>query len=100
MTRLLFNCEEYYSMVDRQGSKVVEEVTEIKCINESNTSNLQCKVTSNKTAFPTTYRNIEAVDIENKESNEHGNYEFKEPIDCEIIYGSKLNRIKCENGGS
>jgi len=87
-------------MVDRQGSKVVENVTEIKCSNEVDSEGQQCKVVS-KRNLPTRYRNIEEVDTDNvKLSNQEesdGSYSFKEPVDCEIVFGSEINRIECRD---
>lgn len=83
-------------MVNRQGSKLVENVTRIECSPEYGTDNMHCKVVSERN-LPTRYRNIEGVDAEEKYRNNDGDYQFENPVDCEVVFGSELNRIKCRD---
>lgn len=86
-------------MANRQGSKVVENVTGIECMEESNNEGLQCRVVAEST-IPTWYRNVEEVDtdnvkVKNQEVSENS-YGFDEPVDCEIQFYEDYSRIQCE----
>jgi len=86
-------------MVNRQGSKQVDNVTKIECSDEADGEGQVCKVEAER-SLPTRYRNVEEVDTDNvKLDNQNvrdGDYSFEEPVDCEIVFGTELNRIKCK----
>lgn len=87
-------------MVKRQGSKLVENVTKIECSNDVKGSGSTCRVISQR-SIPTRYRDIEEVDTDNvkldKYEARNGDYVFNKPVECEIVFGSELNRIKCRD---
>ena len=86
-------------MVKQQGSKQVDNVTEIDCRNQVGDKGMMCRVVA-KNRIPTRYRNIEEVDTDNvkleDQEVEENTYRFNEPVDCEIVFGEELNRIECK----
>jgi len=87
-------------MVDRQGSKIVENVSQIRCGDEIDSDTMPCKVVSENN-LPRTYRNIKEVDTDGVKSDDQQQsdkeYRFREPVYCEIVFGSELNMIECRD---
>lgn len=87
-------------MVNRQGAKLVEDVTGIECMEDTDDNTLQCRVVS-ETSIPTWYNNVEEVDTDNvkleDQEREDNSIGFDNPVECEIVFGSEYNRIECSD---
>jgi hypothetical protein len=88
--------------MDRQGSKIVEDVTKIVCSKEPGEGISSCKVYS-EGSLPTRYNDIDDVDMDKVSVadadvlGEKRSYSFERPVQCSVVFGTEVNKIECED---